>query len=294
MRSLSLATASCLAGAAFLFAAEATKHEHSAKVGVAKAGKGPTSVQKTCPVSGKPIKQDVFIEYEGQKIYFCCPGCPARFKESPTTYLPAVYKQVYPQEVQLKCPVMGGPLDGKTFADYQGRRIGFCCDGCPQEFKANPAKYLPKLKEASTEQVHCPVTGKAIDAKQSFQYQGKTVYFNSPEALAKFKADPAKYAAALRPEAGLVARGGTADDDLFLVLASDGKTQLGKRKDLKATAYEGKSYLLRGDDGLKAFQADPARYAKALDTEMKKRSAAEKPSAAGTGGGTTTTHHGHH
>lgn len=27
------------------------------------------------------------------------------------------------------------------YADYKGRRYFFCCGGCPQAFKANPAKY---------------------------------------------------------------------------------------------------------------------------------------------------------
>jgi YHS domain-containing protein len=27
------------------------------------------------------------------------------------------------------------------FADYKGKRYFFCCDGCPQAFKKNPAKY---------------------------------------------------------------------------------------------------------------------------------------------------------
>jgi len=27
------------------------------------------------------------------------------------------------------------------FADYKGRRYYFCCTGCPQEFKHNPAKF---------------------------------------------------------------------------------------------------------------------------------------------------------
>ena len=29
----------------------------------------------------------------------------------------------------------------KMFADYKGNRYFFCCDGCPQAFKKNPAKY---------------------------------------------------------------------------------------------------------------------------------------------------------
>ena len=30
----------------------------------------------------------------------------------------------------------------KMFADYKGNRYFFCCPGCPEEFKKNPAKYV--------------------------------------------------------------------------------------------------------------------------------------------------------
>ena len=29
----------------------------------------------------------------------------------------------------------------KMFADYKGNRYFFCCPGCPEEFKKNPAKF---------------------------------------------------------------------------------------------------------------------------------------------------------
>jgi YHS domain-containing protein len=257
-------------GAAAAFAADPDKHDHS-KMPAAKPAGNPTLAQKTCPVTGKPIRKDFSVEQDGLKVYFCCPSCPPKFKESPTEYLPAVYRQVYPQNVQVNCPVMGGPLDGKTFIEYQGRQIGFCCDGCPEKFKADPAKYLANKKQWTTEQVHCPVTGKAIEPKVRSEYQGKTVYFSTEEAQLGFKADPARYTAALRPEAGIVARGPTADEDLVLCLTSPTKGSIYKRKDLKPTAYEGKTYFLRGDDGLRTFQVDPAGYARALDVEMKKR-----------------------
>jgi YHS domain-containing protein len=50
-------------------------------------------------------------------------------------------------ESQTKCPVMGGKVDEKIFADYQGKRIYFCCTGCLEEFKKDPEKYLNKMKE---------------------------------------------------------------------------------------------------------------------------------------------------
>jgi YHS domain-containing protein len=48
---------------------------------------------------------------------------------------------------QTKCPVLGGKINKQIYADYQGKRIYFCCQGCDQEFKKNPEKYMKKLKE---------------------------------------------------------------------------------------------------------------------------------------------------
>lgn len=45
------------------------------------------------------------------------------------------------------CPVMGGPVDGKHFVVYQGKRYGLCCAGCEQEFLKDPAKYIKALQE---------------------------------------------------------------------------------------------------------------------------------------------------
>lgn len=49
---------------------------------------------------------------------------------------------------QTQCPVMGGAIDKKVYADYQGKRIYFCCSACVPEFKKDPEKYLKKMSEA--------------------------------------------------------------------------------------------------------------------------------------------------
>ena len=49
-------------------------------------------------------------------------------------------------ESQTKCPVLGNKIDGKVFADYQGKRIYFCCAACIDEFKKDPEKYLKKME----------------------------------------------------------------------------------------------------------------------------------------------------
>lgn len=43
--------------------------------------------QTLCPVMGKPINKDVYVEYEGKKVYFCCPDCKAKFLANPKDYL---------------------------------------------------------------------------------------------------------------------------------------------------------------------------------------------------------------
>jgi len=43
--------------------------------------------QTTCPVMGGAINKDIFIEYNGKKVYFCCPGCEDQFKKEPEKYI---------------------------------------------------------------------------------------------------------------------------------------------------------------------------------------------------------------
>jgi YHS domain-containing protein len=43
--------------------------------------------QTTCPIMGNPINKDVFVEYKGKKVYFCCKGCPDQFLANPEKYI---------------------------------------------------------------------------------------------------------------------------------------------------------------------------------------------------------------
>jgi len=43
--------------------------------------------QTMCPVMNAPINKALFTEYNGQKVYFCCPGCKSTFLKSPEKYL---------------------------------------------------------------------------------------------------------------------------------------------------------------------------------------------------------------
>ena len=49
---------------------------------------------------------------------------------------------------QTTCPVMeGNPIDKAIFVEYEGKKVYFCCAGCPEAFLAEPEKYLAKLPQ---------------------------------------------------------------------------------------------------------------------------------------------------
>jgi YHS domain-containing protein len=64
-----------------------------------------------------------------------------------------------PEKKTIHCAVMSSNVVNikdatakHADADYKGHRYFFCCDGCPSEFKAHPAKY------AKSESIPTPKT----------------------------------------------------------------------------------------------------------------------------------------
>ena len=49
-------------------------------------GKEPR-LQTRCPVMGGDINREVYTDYNGMRIYFCCPGCDGEVKADPEKYL---------------------------------------------------------------------------------------------------------------------------------------------------------------------------------------------------------------
>ncbi|HSV27602.1 MAG TPA: YHS domain-containing protein [Sedimentisphaerales bacterium] len=43
--------------------------------------------QTICPVMAGLIDKNVFVEYKGQRVYFCCPGCKDEFEKDPEKYI---------------------------------------------------------------------------------------------------------------------------------------------------------------------------------------------------------------
>ena len=53
------------------------------------ASKGaPTGIEQTvCPVMCGAINKDIFVEYKGKKVYFCCEMCKPKFEKNPQDYI---------------------------------------------------------------------------------------------------------------------------------------------------------------------------------------------------------------
>ncbi len=109
--------------------------------------------------------------------------------------------------VNEMCPVAEGKkVDPAHTVEFEGRRIGFCCGKCKAAFEKEPAKYAAKLPvkdagvgEAAGKVVNekCPVSGEAVDAAHTIEFEGRLVGFCCGKCKAAFEKEPAKYAAKL-------------------------------------------------------------------------------------------------
>jgi YHS domain-containing protein len=73
-------------------------------------------------------------------------GCK---KEEPVATPPpaASAEDVNAAGIQKVCPVMGGETNPAIYAEYKGKKVYFCCQGCKPEFEKNPEKYIGKLPQ---------------------------------------------------------------------------------------------------------------------------------------------------
>ena len=48
---------------------------------------------------------------------------------------------------QTICPLMSGKIDKSIYADHDGKRVYFCCAGCVDGFKKDPAKHIKQMED---------------------------------------------------------------------------------------------------------------------------------------------------
>ena len=84
--------------------------------------------------------------------------------------------------VKPKCPVRGGAIDTSVSADYQGKKVYFCCAKCVKKFEDGTAKYAAKANHqlvvtGQFKQTACPISGKACKASFTSSVGGVQVAY---------------------------------------------------------------------------------------------------------------------
>jgi len=111
-----------------------------------------------CPVMGHEgvVKESTtFSVVDGKKYYHCCGGCSGKFTANTAKYLdgfvvPANVTKVDKKGKHFQCAVSGeaGVVSTETlFADKDGKRYYFCCEGCKEEFDKDAKKFIKSDKK---------------------------------------------------------------------------------------------------------------------------------------------------
>jgi len=104
------------------------------------------------------------------------------------------------------CPVTGKELGVRPISEViDGRDIKFCCNGCPEKFKADQAAYMEKVDAAMIEDQEdsyplkeCVVRGTALgDSPVSFVVNNRLVKTCCASCAAKVKENPEEHIAKL-------------------------------------------------------------------------------------------------
>jgi len=114
-----------------------------------------------CPVRGDKFtitESTPVIEYNGEKYYFCCPGCDTEFMTNPEKYIEQIQANK-PEKTKVDegdidkeaiCPVLGDKFtitESTPVVEYEGKKYYFCCPGCDTKFMKNPEKYINQEKD---------------------------------------------------------------------------------------------------------------------------------------------------
>ncbi len=61
--------------------------------GIAADAPASGQAQAVCPVMSGKTNPNLFTDYQGQRVYFCCPACLELFKKDPEKYMQKLQKQ---------------------------------------------------------------------------------------------------------------------------------------------------------------------------------------------------------
>ena len=104
--------------------------------------------QTVCPVTGKEINKDIFLDIQGARVYFYNAEARDSMKANPDKYFKKAGEDGVVFENILKtCPFTGGELDKSVFTYYQGKLLYFCDPNAQKLFIEDRQVYLKKLDD---------------------------------------------------------------------------------------------------------------------------------------------------
>ena len=163
------------------------------------AGKGDVIVvslgNDKCPTTGKAIKNDKFVEKDGQRVYFCCGQCQGKAKADPAASITKAYGDVKPIGNKT-CPVDGKPIEaGKGKQEtFQGRSLELCSAACEEAFKKDPAlmtvkAMYPNAKLHKSDKC-IMMTDENVDPQTIVVYKDEIIRFCCLDCVGDFKKGP--------------------------------------------------------------------------------------------------------
>ena len=96
---------------------------------LAEGGARKTKPQATCPVMGGKVNKEIYTDYEGKRVYFCCKGCIGEFRKNPQKYVRAFEEE----GIVLENTLGIAPGKKSNTGNKKGNsRPSSCnsCDGC--------------------------------------------------------------------------------------------------------------------------------------------------------------------
>lgn len=154
----------------------------------------PAFANTTCPIMGKPVSAELWVDTELGRIYVCCKAC----NEPVLADVPTAAKTAYPvtrRASNTTCPIMGDAVDANSpTVVRQGIEIPVCCDSCIAEVGKNDQIVLalladPKLVDLKNTQ--CPITGEPVAPNAFCVIGDRLVHLSAPECIDAVRKDPA-------------------------------------------------------------------------------------------------------
>lgn len=101
--------------------------------------------QVGCPFSGGPVKDDTKVKIDGTEVGFCCNNCKGKVEKAEDKVATVFATLAKGFTLQTTCPVSGKAIDVSKSVEQDGRKVFFCCGGCPDAFQKDPEKFASKL-----------------------------------------------------------------------------------------------------------------------------------------------------